>query len=171
MYRRTLDEGNDRGSTLNFNVEIYIYNIPTGIVGTNRDVYAENMVTAMRGNSVVWPGLWVGVIPSAAVPLGNYWVGSATQKLASVTLDNFLQVSEGELLIADLGGSHSTIGVICRKWTARTGLIGVRNCGLPVISISAIPWFVFEDPQGNFEGNPDYQLSVACQLAIPQLYL
>ncbi|MEZ4794999.1 MAG: hypothetical protein R2773_05920 [Flavobacteriaceae bacterium] len=77
----------------------------------------------------------------------------------SVTLDNFLQVSEGELLIADLEEANFNNCIIYGSEQRELGL--AKEAGAAFNFNFNHSLIRFEDPQGNFEGNPDYNFSNA----------
>ena len=152
-----LMEGNDGDRTLTLN-NVEIYNSSNvGLLARTGDVYAENMVIANAGQSVLACSLG-GRYTFNHCTFGNYWVNSF-RSFPSVTLDNFLQVSEGELLIADLEEANFNNCIIYGSEQRELGL--AKEAGAAFNFNFNHSLIRFEDPQGNFEGNPDYNFSNA----------
>ena len=150
-----LMDSNDGDLTLTLkNVQIY-NSSNVGLLARTGDIFGENMVINNSGQVSLSCSLGGRYIFNHST-FGNYWINSF-RLLPSVLIDNFLQVSETEIIVEDLIQADFTNCIIYVNEPREIGLFedpsalfnfNFRNCLIK-----------FEDPNGDFSDIPNYDFS------------
>jgi hypothetical protein len=150
-----LMDSNDGDRTLTMkNVQIYNSSI-VGLLARTGDVYGENMVISNSGQASLACSLGGRYVFNHST-FANYW-NNSFRLFPSVLIDNVLQVSETEILVADLVQADFTNCIIYGNENRELGLVedsaaefnfNFKNCLIR-----------FEDPNGDFEDDPNYNFT------------
>jgi hypothetical protein len=164
-------DSNDGDRTLTMkNVQIY-NSSNVGLLARTGDVYGENMVINNSGQASLACSLGGRYVFNHST-FGNYW-NNSFRLFPSVLIDNALQVSETEILVADLIQADFTNCIIYGNESRELGLVedqaaafnfNFKNCLIR-----------FEDPNGDFDNDPNYNfgnsnLYSACVLNVDPVF-
>ena len=150
-----LMDSNDGDRTLTMdNVQIY-NSANVGLLARTGDVYGENVVINNSGQASLICSLG-GRYNFNHCTFANYW-NNSFRSFPSVQIDNALQVGEDEFLVEDLLEANFTNCIIYGNEQREVGFINNAAAAFNFnLSNSLIR---FEDPDGDFEGIPEYDFT------------
>ncbi|MFT5435853.1 MAG: hypothetical protein ACI840_000493 [Ulvibacter sp.] len=148
-----LMDSNDGDETLTLkNVQIYNNSI-SGLLARTGNVYGENVVINNSGQSSLSLSLG-GTYNFNHCTFGNYWTNSF-RSFPSVQIQNFLQVSDTDALVADLNATFTNC-IVYGNEQRELGLSRVDNTSITFNVNFTNSLIRFEDPNGDFADNPLY---------------
>lgn len=152
-----LMDSNDGDRTLTLN-NVQIYNSSNvGLLARTGDVYGENVVINNSGQ-VSLACSFGGRYNFNHSTFANYWSNSF-RTFPSVQLDNFIQVSETEVEVADLIEANFTNCIIYGNEQRELGLLEAEGAAFNFNFTNSL--LRFEDPNGTFADDPNYDFSNA----------
>ena len=147
-----LMDSNDGDRTLTMkNVQIY-NSANVGLLARTGDVYGENMVINNSGQASLSCSLGGRYVFNHST-FGNYW-NSGFRLFPTVILDNALQISETEILVADLIQADFTNCIIYGNERRELGLVEDSSAAFNFNFKNCL--IKFEDPNGDFDDDPNY---------------
>ena len=149
-----LMESNDGDETLRLeNVQIY-NSANVGLLARTGNVYAENVVIDNSGQSSLALSLG-GTYTFNHCTFGNYWSNSF-RSFPAVQVDNFLRISDTEVLVADLVQANFNNCIIYGNEMRELGLARVEDTAIQFNFNFTNSLIRFDDPSGEFADNPLY---------------
>jgi hypothetical protein len=150
-----LMDSNDGDRTLTLtNVEIYnAANV--GLLARTGNVYGENLVINNCGQTALSASLG-GTYNFNHCTFANYWTNSF-RSFPAVQIDNVLQVSETEVVVADLIEANFTNCIIYGNERRELGFVVEPSAAFNYNLTNTL--FRFEDPNGDFTDNPLYDFN------------
>jgi hypothetical protein len=150
-----LMDSNDGDRTLTLtNVEIYnAANV--GLLARTGNVYGENLVINNCGQTALSVSLG-GTYNFNHCTFANYWTNSF-RSFPAVQIDNVLQVSETEVVVADLIEANFTNCIIYGNERRELGFVVEPSAAFNYNLTNTL--FRFEDPNGDFTDNPLYDFN------------
>jgi hypothetical protein len=153
-----LMEDNDGDETLTLkNVQIYNSAI-SGLLVRTGNVYGENMVINNSGQSSLLLQLG-GNYTFNHSTFGNYWTNSF-RSFSTVQIENFLQISDTEVLAANLNANFNNC-IIYGNEPRELTLTRVEDNSILFNVNFTNSLLRFEDPNGDFTDNPLYDFGNA----------
>ncbi|MEZ4873998.1 MAG: hypothetical protein R2793_00710 [Flavobacteriaceae bacterium] len=147
-----LMDSNDGDRTLTLkNVQMY-NSSNVGLLARTGDVYGENVVIGDAGQSSLACSLG-GRYTFNHCTFGNYW-SNGFRSFPAVTIDNVLQLSDTEILVADLEEANFNNCIIYGSELREIALVEDENAAFNFNFTNSL--IRFEDPQGDFDGLPNY---------------
>ena len=146
-----LMDSNDGDETLTLkNVQIY-NNAISGLLVRTGNVYGENVVINNSGQNSLSISLG-GIYNFNHSTFGNYWTNSF-RSFPSVQIQNFLQVSDTEALVADLNATFTNC-IVYGNEQRELALSRVDDTSV-LFNVNFTNSLIrFEDPNGDFTDNP-----------------
>ncbi|MCB0457099.1 MAG: hypothetical protein KDC91_05100 [Flavobacteriaceae bacterium] len=152
-----LMDSNDGDRTLTLsNVQIY-NSANVGLLSRTGDVYGENLVIANAGQSSL-AVQWGGRYSFNHCTFGNYWTNSF-RSFPTVSLDNTFPISDTEILVADLVEANFTNCIIYGSEQREVAFVEDESAAFNFNFTNSL--IRFEDPQGDFDGLPNYNFDNA----------
>ncbi|RMA64859.1 hypothetical protein [Ulvibacter antarcticus] len=151
-----LSEGNDGDPNTNelelTNVQIY-NSSNVGLLARNGHILGENMVINNSGQTSLSCS-YGGIYEFNHCTFANYWTNSF-RSFPSVQVDNFLPISDTQVLLADLQADFNNCIIYGNE---------MRELGISIIDDPSVTWnynfrnslIRFEDPTGEFDDDPFY---------------
>ncbi len=150
-----LMDSNDGDRTLTLkNVQIY-NSSNVGLLARTGDVYGENVVINNSGQASLSCSLG-GRYNFNHSTFGNYWANSF-RLFPSVLIDNFLQISETEIVVEDLLEANFTNCIIYGNESRELGLVNDPSKAYNFNFTNCL--IRFEDPNGEFANDPNYNFT------------
>jgi hypothetical protein len=166
-----LMDSNDGDRTLTLkNVQIY-NSSNVGLLARTGDVYGENMVITNSGQASLACSLGGRYVFNHST-FANYW-NNSFRLFPAVLIDNALQVSETEIVVADLIQADFTNCIIYGNENRELGLVEDQSAAFNFNFKNCL--IKFEDPNGDFDDNPNYNflnsnLYSACVLNVDPVF-
>lgn len=152
-----LMEGNDGDETLRLeNVQIY-NNANVGLLARTGNVYGENVVIDNSGQSSLALSLG-GTYTFNHSTFANHWTNSF-RSFPAVQIDNFLQISETDVLAADLVQANFNNCIVYGNEMREIGMARVDDSSVQFNFNFNNCLIRFDDPNGDFEDNPLYDFA------------
>ncbi len=149
-----LMEGNDGNETLRLeNVQIY-NNANVGLLARTGNVYGENVVIDNSGQASLALSLG-GTYTFNHSTFGNYWTNSF-RSFPAVQIDNYLQISDTEVLAADLVQANFNNCIIYGNELRELGLSRIDDTSIAFNFNFTNSLIRFDDPNGDFADDPLY---------------
>lgn len=150
-----LMDSNDGNRTLTLkNVQIY-NSANVGLLARTGDVYGENVVITNSGQTSLSCSLGGRYVFNHCT-FANYW-NNSFRSFPSVIIDNELQTGENEITVADLVEATFNNCIIYGSEQREIALIQNENAAFNFQFNHSL--IRFEDPFGDFEGNPNYDFN------------
>ncbi|EDM43530.1 hypothetical protein SCB49_00735 [unidentified eubacterium SCB49] len=149
-----LMDSNDGDETLTLkNVELYNHS-NNGLLARTSNVYGENVIINNCGLSSLQLSLG-GNYTFNHSTFSNYWT-NGFRTTPTVSIDNFLQVSQTEVLTAPLNANFNNC-IIYGNERREIGLLDIEGEEFNFNFSNSL--IRFEDPQGDFEGLANYDFT------------
>ncbi len=147
-------DSNDGDETLTLkNVELYNHS-SNGLRSLTGNIYGENVLINNCGQSSLRLGLG-GTYTFNHSTFANYW-SNGFRSAPTLSIENFLQISETEALTAPLNANFNN----CIIYGNERREIGLSDIDGEVFNFNFSNSLIrFEDPQGDFDELPNYDLT------------
>jgi len=150
-----LMDSNDGDRTLTLK-DVQIYNSSNvGLLARTGDIYGENMIINNSGQTSLSCSLG-GRYNFNHSTFANYW-NSSFRVFPTLLIDNFLQINENEIIVADLIEANFNNCIIFGNEQRELALIEESSAAFNFNFSNCL--IRFEDPNGDFDDNPNYDFS------------
>lgn len=152
-----LMDSNDGDRTLTLdNVQIY-NSANVGLLARTGDIYGENVVINNSGQASLVCSLG-GRYNFNHSTFANYWTNSF-RSFPTVQIDNVIQVSDTEVIVADLLEANFTNCIIYGNEQRELSFVNEPSAAFNFNFSNSL--IRFEDPDGDFDGIPEYNFADA----------